>query len=176
MRQSLLPNALVTILFFLWGFAYGLQALYLGAYFLCPLTEPGWLVRRFGFRVTFDGPRQSRGRLPALLAQWGQEIVWGILREHVCTSSEPVYPPSKQPLNLSSPSAARPDTARSGSTSPRTSRGWAPSSLPLLASRVFFARTLDTDQGLKDVQWVYLGVAFFVALLIILFILALSLK
>ncbi|KAL5041150.1 hypothetical protein BDW71DRAFT_212410 [Aspergillus fruticulosus] len=83
LRQSLLPNALITILFFLWGFAYGLQALYLGAYFLCPLTVPGWLVRRFGFRVTFDGPRHSRGRLPALLAQWGQEIVWGILREHV---------------------------------------------------------------------------------------------
>ncbi|MCJ1300980.1 hypothetical protein MMC08_003779 [Hypocenomyce scalaris] len=40
---------------------------------------------------------------------------------------------------------------------------------PLLASRVFFAKTVDTAQGLKNVQWVYLGVACFVALLIILF-------
>lgn len=40
---------------------------------------------------------------------------------------------------------------------------------PLLASRVFFADTVDTKQGLKNVQWVYLGVAGFVALLIILF-------
>ena len=43
---------------------------------------------------------------------------------------------------------------------------------PLLASRVFFAKTVDTDQGLKNVQWVYLAVACFVALLIILFYLA----
>jgi len=43
---------------------------------------------------------------------------------------------------------------------------------PLLASRVFFAHTIDTDQGLKNVQWVYLGVACFVGLLIILFFLA----
>lgn len=43
---------------------------------------------------------------------------------------------------------------------------------PLLAARVFFAKTVDTEQGLKNVQWVYLGVACFVALLIILFYLA----
>ena len=65
-RQSILPCALVTILFFLWGFAYGLldtlnakfqddlhvtaaragglQAAYFGAYFLGPLTcrFQGW--------------------------------------------------------------------------------------------------------------------------------------
>lgn len=40
---------------------------------------------------------------------------------------------------------------------------------PLLASRVFFAKTIDDAAGLKNVQWVYLGVACFVALLIILF-------
>ncbi|EJT75829.1 L-fucose permease Glucose/galactose transporter [Gaeumannomyces tritici R3-111a-1] len=43
---------------------------------------------------------------------------------------------------------------------------------PLLASRVFFANTIDTNEGLKNVQWVYLGVAGFVALLIVLFFLA----
>ena len=43
---------------------------------------------------------------------------------------------------------------------------------PLLASRVFFANTVDDAQGLKNVQWTYLGVACFVALLIILFFLA----
>ena len=40
---------------------------------------------------------------------------------------------------------------------------------PLLASRVFFADTVDNSQGLRNVQWVYLGVACFVALLIVLF-------
>lgn len=70
-----LLSVTVTILFFLWGFAYGLldvlnshfqdtldisagmssglQAAYFGAYFICPLTISGWIVRRFGFRVTF---------------------------------------------------------------------------------------------------------------------------
>jgi FHS family L-fucose permease-like MFS transporter len=43
---------------------------------------------------------------------------------------------------------------------------------PLLASRVFFAKTVDTKEGLKNVQWVYLGVACFVALLIVLFFFA----
>jgi FHS family L-fucose permease-like MFS transporter len=66
---------LVTILFFLWGFAYGLldmlnshiqtalnitaskysglQASYFGAYFICPLTISRWTARKYGFRVTF---------------------------------------------------------------------------------------------------------------------------
>jgi FHS family L-fucose permease-like MFS transporter len=65
----------VTCLFFLWGFAYGLldvlnsnfvtllhisnaqssglSAAYFGAYFLCPLTISGWILRRYGFRITF---------------------------------------------------------------------------------------------------------------------------
>ncbi|KAF2248502.1 hypothetical protein BU26DRAFT_565893 [Trematosphaeria pertusa] len=43
---------------------------------------------------------------------------------------------------------------------------------PLLTSRVFFAKTVDGKAGLKNVQWVYLSVACFVALLIILFFFA----
>jgi FHS family L-fucose permease-like MFS transporter len=46
------------------------------------------------------------------------------------------------------------------------------SSHPCSPSRVFFAKTVDTKQGLKNVQWVYLGVACFVVLQIILFYLA----
>lgn len=74
-RQSLIPLTLVTLLFFLWGFAYGLldvlnakfqtalditaakagglQGAYFGAYFIGPLTYSGWLVRKFGYRWTF---------------------------------------------------------------------------------------------------------------------------
>lgn len=40
---------------------------------------------------------------------------------------------------------------------------------PLLASRVFFQHTSDSEAGLKNVQWTYLAVACFVALLIVLF-------
>ena len=75
MRQSIVPVTLVTILFFLWGFAYGLldvlnsrfqvaldiskgqssglQGAYFGAYFIGPLTYGGWFVRKFGYRYTF---------------------------------------------------------------------------------------------------------------------------
>lgn len=74
-RQSIFPVSLVTILFFMWGFAYGLldvlnahfqsalgiskgmsgglQAAYFGAYFIGPLTYSGWIVRRFGYRWAF---------------------------------------------------------------------------------------------------------------------------
>ncbi len=74
-RQSIVPVSLVTILFFLWGFAYGLldvlnkhfqetlgvtkgqgsglAAAYFGAYFIGPLTYSGWIVRRWGYRYTF---------------------------------------------------------------------------------------------------------------------------
>lgn len=75
LKQSILPVCLVTILFFLWGFAYGLldvlnahfqtalhitkgqsgglQAAYFGAYAIGPLTYSGWIVRRFGYRWAF---------------------------------------------------------------------------------------------------------------------------
>lgn len=74
-RQSIVPITLVTLLFFLWGFAYGLldvlnakfqtalnitaakagglQGAYFGAYFIGPLTYSGWIVRKFGYRWTF---------------------------------------------------------------------------------------------------------------------------
>ncbi len=74
-RESILPVCLVTILFFMWGFAYGLldvlnahfqtalnisqgqsgglQAAYFGAYFIGPLTYSGWVVRKFGYRWAF---------------------------------------------------------------------------------------------------------------------------
>jgi FHS family L-fucose permease-like MFS transporter len=75
LRQSILPVSLVTVLFFMWGFAYGLldvlnahfqtaldisqgqsgglQAAYFGAYFIGPLTYSGWIVRKFGYRWAF---------------------------------------------------------------------------------------------------------------------------
>jgi FHS family L-fucose permease-like MFS transporter len=75
LKQSIVPLCLVTVLFFLWGFAYGLldvlnakfqtalditaakagglQGAYFGAYLVGPLTYSGWIVRRFGYRWAF---------------------------------------------------------------------------------------------------------------------------
>ncbi|RWQ99260.1 glucose galactose transporter [Paecilomyces variotii] len=171
LRQSLIPNFLVTILFFLWGFGYGLldvlnshfqstlnitaskssglQAAYFGAYFICPLTISGWIVRRFGFRITF-----MTGL--AVLAV-GCLLFWpsGVKKSFGGFCGSMFLAPGCQLLKQQ-----------------QILQGVGTFVAPLLASRVFFAHTVDTNAGLKNVQWVYLGVACFVALLIILFLLA----
>ncbi|KAH1387944.1 hypothetical protein KXX50_002790 [Aspergillus fumigatus] len=75
LRQSLWPLALVTILFFMWGFAYGLldtlnkhfqntlnitrtrssglQAAYFGAYPLASLGYANWILRHYGYKAVF---------------------------------------------------------------------------------------------------------------------------
>ncbi|KAF3763776.1 MFS general substrate transporter [Cryphonectria parasitica EP155] len=191
-RQSLLPNLLVTILFFLWGFAYGLldtlnsdfqallnitasksaglSAAYFGAYFLCPLTISGWILRRYGFRVTFmtglgvlavgcllfwpSGVKQSFGGF------CGSMFVVGMGLSTLETAADPFLaicgPPKYSEIRLNLAQAVQ---------------GVGSFVAPLLAARVFFT-SADTQQGLQRVQWTYLGVACFVALLIVLFWLA----
>ncbi|CEL04011.1 hypothetical protein ASPCAL05145 [Aspergillus calidoustus] len=191
LRQSLLPNILVTVLFFLWGFAYGLldvlnshfqttlnitpakasglSASYFGAYFLCPLTISGWILRRFGFRLTFvtglavlavgclmfwpSGIKKSFGGF------CGSMFIVGAGLSTLETAADPFLaicgPPKYSEIRLNLAQAVQ---------------GVGGFVAPLLASRVFFAHTVDDDQGLKNVQWVYLGVAGFVGLLIILFL------
>ncbi|RFU23883.1 hypothetical protein B7463_g12453, partial [Scytalidium lignicola] len=193
LRQSLIPCFLVTILFFLWGFAYGLldvlnphfqaslnitpskssglSAAYFGAYFLCPLTFSGWILRRFGFRITFmsglailavgcllmwpSGVKHSFG------GYCGSMFVVGAGLSTLETAADPFLsicgPPRYSEIRLNLAQAVQ----AIGSFV-----------APLLASRVFFAKTVDTDQGLKNVQWTYLGVAGFVGLLMILFFIA----
>ncbi|KAJ5287544.1 hypothetical protein N7478_003230 [Penicillium angulare] len=193
LRQSLFPNLLVTILFFLWGFGYGLldtlnshfqttlnitagrssglQASYFAAYFICPLTISGWIVRKYGFRVTFmtglavlavgcllfwpSGVKRSFGGF------CGSMFVVGAGLATLETAADPFLsicgPPKYSEIRLNLGQAVQ---------------GVGTFIAPLLASRVFFANTVDTNAGLKNVQWTYLGVACFVFLLIILFWLA----
>lgn len=75
LKQSIYPICLVTLLFFLWGFSYGLldtlnkhfqvtlgitkarssglQAAYFGAYPLASLGHAAWILRKFGYRAVF---------------------------------------------------------------------------------------------------------------------------
>ncbi|CAK4031987.1 glucose galactose transporter [Lecanosticta acicola] len=193
LKQSLIPNALVTILFFLWGFAYGLldvlnshfqtelnisasmasglSAAYFGAYFLCPLTFSGWILRHYGFRVTFmfglavltvgcllfwpSGIKASFGGF------CGSMFVVGAGLSTLETGADNFLsicgPPRYSEIRLNLAQGVQ---------------GVGSFVAPLLASRVFFANTVDDKQGLRNVQWVYLGVACFVALLILLFYIA----
>ncbi|KAF3922145.1 hypothetical protein ABW21_db0200934 [Orbilia brochopaga] len=75
-QESVAPVAIVTILFFLWGFAsgllsvvlnnkingtikntdsalIGLHSAYYGGYFVGPVTFSGYIFRHYGFRITF---------------------------------------------------------------------------------------------------------------------------
>ncbi|KAF3030499.1 hypothetical protein E8E15_006339 [Penicillium rubens] len=147
---------MLTILFFLQGFTYGLldalnshfqttlnitaskpsglQASYFGTYFICPLTVSDWIARKYGFRVTF--------MTGLAVFAIGYLLFW--------------------------PSGVK----KSFSGFAVVGAGAGTFVVPLLASRVFFANTVDDNAGLRYVQWTYLVVAGFVTLLIILFWLA----
>lgn len=151
--------------------AAGLSSAYFGAYFICPPTISGWILRRAGFRVTFmtglavfavgcllfwpSGVKRSFGGF------CGSMFVVGAGLATLETAADPFLaicgPPRYSEIRLNLAQAVQ---------------GVGSFVAPLLASRVFFANTVDDDAGLKNVQWVYLGVACFDALLIVLFFLA----
>ncbi|KPI37488.1 L-fucose-proton symporter [Cyphellophora attinorum] len=177
-RQSIWPITLVTVLFFLWGFAYGLldvlnakfqtslnitaakagglQGSYFGAYFIGPLTYSGWVVRRFGYRWTFI--------MGLCIYGVGALMFWPSAK----FKSFPGFCGSLFIVGsgLSTlETAANPYIATCGP--PRLSEFRLELSqsfqaigsvvAPLLAARVFFKETNTND--LSHVQWTYVGIA-----------------
>ena len=191
LRQSILPVCLVTILFFLWGFAYGLldvlnakfqtvlnisaaqagalQAAYFGAYLIGPLTYSGWIVRHWGYRWTFITGLCIYG--VGALMFWPSakyEAFGGFVGSLFIVGS-----------GLSTlETSANPYIATCGP--PRLSefrlelsqsiQAVGSVAAPLLASRVFFKNTDVHD--LSHVQWTYVGIAAFVFLLAVVFFFA----
>ncbi|TKA60896.1 hypothetical protein B0A49_11439, partial [Cryomyces minteri] len=187
-KQSIFPIALVTLLFFLWGFAYGLldvlnakfqtalnitaakagglQGAYFGAYFIGPLTYSGWIVRKFGYRWTFITGLCIYG--VGALMFWPSAIYRSF--GGFCGSLF-IVGSGLSTLETS----ANPFIATCGP--PRLSEFRLELSqsiqavgsvmAPLLASRVFFSHTEPND--LSKVQWTYLGIAAFVFLLAVVF-------
>jgi len=184
LRQSLLPLSLVTILFFLWGFAYGLldvlnkhfqtslditrarssglQASYFGAYPVASLTFAGWVLRKFGFKATF--------MLGLSLYGIGALLFWPAAKARsfggFCGATF-VIGSGLGTLE----SAANPYLAVCGPpkySEMRLNFAQAIQAIgtvvaPVLASHVFFENV--DDRNLTSVQWVYLGIAIFVFLL-----------
>ncbi|KKY18952.1 putative l-fucose permease glucose galactose transporter [Phaeomoniella chlamydospora] len=156
LKQSLLPCGLVTILFFLWGFAYGLVDV-LNNHFQAELNITASLaVLAVGCLLFWpSGVKASFGGF------CGSMFVVGAGLSTLETAADPFLaicgPPRYSEIRLNLAQAVQ---------------GVGSFVAPLLASRVFFAHTVDTKEGLKNVQWVYLGVACFVGLLFILFFLA----
>ncbi|KAF8242736.1 MFS general substrate transporter [Wilcoxina mikolae CBS 423.85] len=181
LRQSLVPLSLVTVLFFLWGFAYGLldvlnkhfqvtlditrarssglQASYFGAYPIASLTFARWTLRKYGYKVTFMLGLTLYGIGSLCFWPAGTKRSFGgfcgatfIIGSGLGTLESAANPY----LAVCGPpkySEMRLNFAQ-GVQAIGTVIG------PILASHVFFAKVDDKD--LTSVQWVYLGIAIFV--------------
>ncbi|KAM3068829.1 hypothetical protein ACMFMG_010992 [Clarireedia jacksonii] len=187
-KQSIYPITLVTILFFLWGFAYGLldvlnakfqtalnitaaeagglQGAYFGAYFIGPLTYSGWLVRKFGYKWTFITGLSIYG--VGALMFWPSAVYRSF--GGFCGSLFIVGSGLSTLETAANPYIATCGPPRLSEFRLELSQSFqAVGSViaPLLASRVFFKKADATD--LSKVQWTYLGIACFVFLLAVVF-------
>lgn len=191
LKQSILPVSLVTILFFLWGFAYGLldvlnahfqtaldvtkgqsgglQAAYFGAYAIGPLTYSGWIVRRFGYRWAFITGLCIYGV--------GALMFWpsGLKRSFpgFCGSMFIVGSGLSTLETAANPFIATCGPAKYSElrlTLAQAFQAIGTVVAPVLASQVIF-KSVD-DNSLQSVQWVYLGIAIFVFSLAVVFFFA----
>ncbi|MCJ1283823.1 hypothetical protein MMC26_003154 [Xylographa opegraphella] len=188
-KESLVPLALVTILFFMWGFAYGLlsvlnsqfqvvagttsgqglglHAAYYGAYLVGPLTVGRLVFLRWGFRATFI--------TGLCIYSTGTLVFWpsGVL------TSFPAFLVSNFLVGFGVSIlevAANPFVALCGppeyaETRLNLSQGVQAVGTvvaPLLAKEVLFKNVLDAP-SLVDFQWAYLGIALFDVILAVAF-------
>ncbi|KAI9697091.1 MAG: hypothetical protein M1836_005053 [Candelina mexicana] len=188
-RESYAHLALVTVLFFLWGFAYGLldvlnsqfqliggfsngqemglHGAYFGAYFVAPMTFGRVVFKKWGFKATFI--------IGLCIYGCGTLIFW----PSAVLTSFPAFIISNFIVGLGLATlevAANPFIALCGPPEYaeirlNISQGFqAIGSVvsPILARRALFRNVLDAP-SLIDVQWTYLGIALFVVLLALAF-------
>ena len=188
-RESLAPIAFVTILFFLWGFAYGLldvlnsqfriivqmskgqsiglHSAYYGAYFVAPLTFGRTVFQKCGFKFTFIVGLCVYGI--GTLVFWPSAVL----------ASFPAFLISNFIIGLGVATlelAGNPFIALCGPSEyaeVRLNISQAIQAIgtvvsPVLAKKVLFRSVLDAP-SLIDVQWAYLGIALFVVILALVF-------
>ncbi|KAJ4289942.1 hypothetical protein N0V88_006739 [Collariella sp. IMI 366227] len=188
LRQSIYPIALVTVLFFLWGFSYGLldtlnkhfqntlninkarssglQVAYFGAYPLASLGHAAWLLRHFGYRAVFIWGLFLYG-VGALLA------IPAIIKHSFPGFCVCIFIIGNGLGSLET--AANPYIAVCGppkyseirSNLAQAFNGIGTVVAPVLGSYVFF--NFDEETALENVQWVYLAIACFVFILAVVF-------
>ena len=188
-KESIFPLVLVTILFFMWGFAYGLldvlnqqfqvvvgisssQAIglhsaYYGAYLVAPLTFGQYVFRKWGFKSTFITGLCIYG--VGTLVFWPSAVL----------ASFPAFLISNFIIGLG---VATLETAGNPFISLCGPLEYAEVRLnisqgvqaigsvlsPILAKKVLFKNVLDAP-SLIDVQWTYLGIALFDVILALIF-------
>ncbi|KAK4145151.1 major facilitator superfamily domain-containing protein [Dichotomopilus funicola] len=184
LRQSLYPICLVTVLFFLWGFSYGLldtlnkhfqntlgidktrssglQAAYFGAYPLASLGHAAWILRHFGYRAVFIWGLFLYGlgallAIPAIISRsFGGFCACIFIIGNGLGSLETAANPYITVCGPPKYSEVRINLAQAFN-------GIGTVIAPVLGSYVFF--NFDEETALKNVQWVYLAIACFVFLL-----------
>ena len=180
-KQSYFPLALVTILFFLWGFAYGLlqvlnqqfqiivgtgagqavalHSAYYAAYFFAPLTFGRYVFKHWGFRATFITGLcvYAVGTLvfwpSAVLASFPAFLVSNFIIGLGVATLETAGNPF---ISLCGP----PEYAEVRLNVSQGVQAIGSVLSPILAQKVLF-RNLHDAPSLIDVQWTYLGIALF---------------
>ena len=188
-RESYFPLALVTILFFLWGFAYGLldvlnqqfqlivrtsngqavglHSAYYGAYFFAPLTFGRFILKKWGFKATFITGLciYGIGTLvfwpAAVLASFPAFLISNFIVGLGVATLETAGNPF---ISLCGP----PEYAEVRLNISQGVQAIGSVLSPILAKKVLFKNVLDAP-SLIDVQWTYLGIALFDVCLALIF-------
>ncbi|KLU92357.1 L-fucose-proton symporter [Magnaporthiopsis poae ATCC 64411] len=184
LRQSIFPIFLVTILFFLWGFSYGLldtlnkhfqktlgidrarstglQVAYFGAYPLASLGHAAWILRHYSYKAVFIWGLFLYGVgallcIPAILARsFAGFCVCIFIIGNGLGSLETAANPF---ITVCGP----PRYSEIRINISQAFNGIGTVIAPAMGSYVFF--TFEDTQALANVQWVYLAIACFVFLL-----------
>lgn len=188
-KQSYFPLALVTVLFFLWGFAYGLlqvlneqfqtivgtsagqavalHSAYYAAYFFAPLTFGRYIFKKWGFKATFISGLciYGVGTLvfwpSAVLASFPAFLVSNFIIGLGVATLETAGNPF---ISLCGP----PEYAEVRLNISQGVQAIGSVLSPILAKKVLFRNVLDAP-SLIDVQWTYLGIALFDVCLALIF-------
>jgi len=183
-RESIFPICLVTVLFFLWGFSYGLldtlnkhfqntlhitqarssglQAAYFGAYPLASVGHAAWILRHYGYRAVFIWGLclYALGAvlaIPCIKAKsFGGFCACIFIIGNGLGSLETAANPFITICGPPKYSEIRINLAQSFN-------GIGTVIAPVLGSYVFFA--FSDERALANVQWVYLAITVFVLML-----------
>ncbi|KAI0598692.1 major facilitator superfamily domain-containing protein [Biscogniauxia sp. FL1348] len=190
LRESLYPICLVTVLFFLWGFSYGLldtlnkhfqntlgigkarssglQAAYFGAYPFASLGHANWILRHYGYRATFIwGLCLYVGAFIAIPCILAHSFAGFCIAIFVIGNGLGSLETAANPyITVCGP----PKYAEIRINISQAFNGIGTVVAPVLGSYVFF--TFSDADAIHNVQWVYIAIGVFVFLLAIVFFLS----
>ncbi|KAF5656024.1 mfs fhs l-fucose permease [Fusarium heterosporum] len=189
LKESIWPIALVTVLFFLWGFSYGLldtlnkhfqkvldidrarsaglQAAYFGAYPLASLGHAAWILRHYSYKAVFIWGLclYAVGALIAIPCIKAKSFAGFCMSIFIIGNGLGSLETAANPfITVCGP----PRYSEIRINISQAFNGIGTVIAPVLGSYVFF-NNLDDNAALANVQWVYLSIAVFVLILACLF-------